>query len=241
MSRARAAAMIEREAGILRCLVGVKLPVPRLVAFSRPGETDGSPALLMTQVPGRMDLAPRDPSCWIGQMARTLGGIHALDLNAPTSEPWSPTPEVEIPTWSSRLALWERADTLLSAPAPSGESFIHGDYQHFNLLWSRGRLSGIVDWSIGGMGHPDRDVGHCRLNLAALFSPRWASDFIDAYESEVGRRVEGWWDVYEISRYGEGHMRQSIPIQAGRDADVDVGGMNDRVERLLADALERHG
>lgn len=232
--------MVEREARILRCLVGVALPVPSLVAVSRANETDGWPAALMTQVPGRVDLVPQDPSHWIGQMARALGGIHALALDAPTSHPWSPTPEVEMPTWSSRLDLWERADTLLSSPAPSGETFIHGDYQHFNLLWSRGRLSGIVDWSIGGMGHPDRDVGHCRLNLAILFSPKWASDFIDAYEAEVGRRVEGWWDIYEISRYGDGHMRQSIPIQVGRHADVDVGGMNDRVEQLLADALERH-
>jgi aminoglycoside phosphotransferase (APT) family kinase protein len=232
--------MVEREARILGCLEGVDLPVPSLVAVSRSEETDGYPALLMTQVPGRVDLAPRDYSRWIGQMARALAGIHELALAAPASDPWTPTPEVEMPTWSCRPALWERADAILATPAPSGETFIHGDYQHFNLLWSRGRLSGILDWSIGGMGHPDRDVGHCRLNLAVLFSPEWAADFARAYQAEAGRGVEGWWDVYEISRYGDGHMRRTIPIQVGRHAHVDMEGMNDRVEQLLADALAWH-
>lgn len=230
--------MIEREARILGCLDGVHLPVPSLVGVSRPEETDGCPALLMTQVPGRIDLAPREPSRWMGQMAGTLAGIHDLVLAAPSSDPWTPTPEVEMPTWSSHPGLWERADAVLTTvPAPSEVTFIHGDYQHFNLLWSRGRVSGVIDWSIGGRGHPDRDVGHCRLNLAVLFSPEWAADFARAYQAEAGRTIDGWWDVYEISRYGDGHMRRGIPIQVGSHASVDVEGMNGRVERLLADAL----
>lgn len=241
MPRSETTSMIEREARILGCLEDVKLPVPSLVAVSRPEETDGCPALLMTQVPGRVDLAPRDPSSWIGQMAMTLASIHDLGLDAPASDPWTPTPEVEMPTWSSRPEVWERADGILATPAPSGERFIHGDYQHFNLLWRRGRLSGILDWSIGGTGHPDRDVGHCRLNLAVLFSAEWAADFARAYQAEAGRSIDGWWDIYEISRYGDGHMRATIPIQAGRRADVDVDGMNDRVEHLLVEAMRALG
>lgn len=146
-----------------------------------------------------------------------------------------------MPGWSSHPELWGQADELLASPAPTEESFIHGDYQHFNVLWSRARISGIVDWSLAGTGHPDRDVGHCRLNLAVLFSAEWAADFAMAYQAEAGRRIDRWWDVYEISRYGDGHMRRGIPIQAGRAAQVDVEGMNDRVEQLLADALAGFG
>ena len=66
--------------------------------------------------------------------------------------------------WASRPDLWEEALAIGSQPEkPYKRCFIHGDYQHFNLLWSRGRLSGIVDWGGGGPGHPDIDVGHCRL------------------------------------------------------------------------------
>jgi hypothetical protein len=36
-------------------------------------------------------------------------------------------------------------------------------------------------------------------------------------------------------------MRRAIPIQVGRHAHVDMEGMNDRVEELLADVLAWHG
>src|SRR4029077_11093402 len=52
--------------------------------------------------------------------------------------------------------LWEQARRVLAGPAPKSVTFIHGDYQHFNLLWTRGRLTGVIDWTLGGMGHPDR-------------------------------------------------------------------------------------
>lgn len=228
--------LIDREALLLGCLEGSGLPVPRLVASSRPEETDGVPVLLMTRVPGRVWLSPRDPSRWVGQMATTLARIHGLGIEAPISEPWTKTPEFDLPDWSRRPGVWEEARRLLSDPAPTKTTFVHGDYQHFNLLWSRGSLTGVVDWTLAGRGHPDRDVGHCRLNLAVLFTPEWASTFRDAYEEEAGRRVDPWWDVYEITRYGR-HMPREIPVQVANRVPVDVPGMNHRVEELLAAAL----
>ena len=32
-------------------------------------------------------------------------------------------------------------------------------HQHFNLLWSRERLTGVVDWSEACIGPPGVDVG----------------------------------------------------------------------------------
>ena len=229
---------IEREAVLLRYLEGSGLPAPALVAESRPEETDGRPALLMTKVPGTVNLTPKDPSRWLSEMAVTLTHIHCLDIHAPTSEPWTPTPEFEIPTWSHRPGLWDQAGRVLADPPPESTTFIHGDYQHFNLLWTRGRLTGVIDWTLAGMGHPDRDVGHCRLNLAVLHSPAWAADFAARYQIESGRRIERWWDIYELYQYSQ-HWRQFIPIQVGRRTPVDVDGMNGRVEQLLADALAR--
>lgn len=228
--------MIEREAILLRCLEGSGLPAPSLLAESRPEDTDGHPALLMTRVPGEVNLAPKDPSGWLRQMAANLAHIHSLRIVAPISEPWTPTPEFEAPAWSGRRGLWEEARRLLAGGPPESATLIHGDYQHFNLLWTRERLTGVIDWTLAGIGHPDRDVGHCRLNLAVLFSPAWAEDFAVSYEIESGRRIERWWDVYELTRYSQQWL-QFIPIQVGRRASVDVDGMNERVEQLLADAL----
>jgi len=142
------------------------------------------------------------------------------------------------PVWSKRTALWETAGRVLEGPAPSYECFIHGDYQHFNLLWTRGRLTGIVDWTRGGLGHPDRDVGHCRLNLAVLYSIDSAQRFTLAYEAEAGRRVEPWWDLHELLLYDDDWPR-FIPVQVAHRAPLDIQGMNHRVEQLLANSLRR--
>lgn len=229
-------APVDREAELLRLLEGNGLPSPRFIACSRPEETDGHAVLLMTRVPGRVHLSPRDPTAWIGQMAATLARIHALQVDAPVSPPWTATPDFELPGWSENPRAWNDASLLLSHPVPEATSFIHGDYQHFNLLWSADVLTGVIDWTLGGIGHPDRDVGHCRLNLAVLFSAHWAELFRSAYEAEAGRSVEPWWDIYEITRYSE-HWPRTIPIQVANRVQVDIDGMNGRVEELLAAAL----
>ena len=118
------------------------------------------------------------------------------------------------------------------------QSFAHGDYQHFNVLWSRGRLSALVDWSSAGIAHPDVDVGHCRLNLAVLHSAEVAERFRHAYEAEAGRRVEPWWDVHQLLAYDDS-WQDFIPVQVAGRAPVDVRGMTGRVEELLAMALAR--
>ena len=114
----------------------------------------------------------------------------------------------------------------------------HGDYQHFNVLWSRGRLSALVDWSQAGIASPDLDVGHCRLNLAVLYSPEIAERFRRVYESEAGRQVEPWWDIHQLLAYGD-DWQTFIPVQVAGRAPVDVRGMTGRVEKLLVMALAR--
>lgn len=63
---------------------------------------------------------------------------------------------------------------------------VHGDYQHFNVLWCDDRLSGVVDWPNAATGNRGSDVGHCRLNLAVLFDARTAGDYLVMYERAAG-------------------------------------------------------
>lgn len=235
---ASAAKQIENEAAVLRSLAGSGLPVPMLIAATTGDATGGEPALLMTRVPGGVNLTPTDPAAWVGQMAAMLPRIHALPIEGRAMSPWSRLVEQGVPPWTTQPALWRDAIDVLSAPAPAGSCFIHSDYQHFNLLWRRDRLSGIVDWTWAGSGAPDRDVGHCRLNLAVLFSVEMAERFRAAYEAEAGRRVETWWDVHELALYSDDWLR-FIPVQVSGRIGVDVAGMTDRVEALLALVLRR--
>jgi aminoglycoside phosphotransferase (APT) family kinase protein len=225
---------VRHEAEVLLALEGSALPVPRLLGVS-PEEEGLSPSLLMSKAPGQLCLDPKDSASWLKQTAEALVEIHALTLASPTA-PLAAAHDLLVPGWTQRPGLWEEAGSVLSGLPPIERAFIHGDYQHFNLLWRRDTLCGIVDWTSAGLGHPDRDVGHCRLNLAVLFSPEWAERFRACYEAGAGRKLDAWWDVYEITRYSEQWPR-FIPTQVAGRVAVDTDGMNGRIEELLSSAL----
>jgi aminoglycoside phosphotransferase (APT) family kinase protein len=140
--------------------------------------------------------------------------------------------------WVRDPGVRRAAEELLSRlPARVTRVPTHGDYQHFNMLWSRQGLTGIVDWSGIWLGPPEIDVSHCRLNLAVLYGPAVADDFRDAYEAVAGRRVDQWVDVHRIGNYND-RWPDFIPIQVHGRAPVRRG-MTARVEELLRRALNR--
>ncbi len=167
---------VEREAVILGQVAGAGLLAPRLLAASATGAgAGGHPALLMTRLPGRADLSPGDPGRWLGQMADMAARIHQAAITLPARDrqdhgPWRPA----VPASAARPGSWRALGRALAEPAPPyQQQFTHGDFQHFNLLWSRGRLTGVVDWGSAESGPPDIDVGHCRLNLAQSATRAW--------------------------------------------------------------------
>lgn len=184
-------------------------------------------------------LSPRDPTGWVRRMAEALVEVQSLAFDFPAYElPPRPVPETDLPWWTTP-SLWRAALEALQSPTPdTAPCFTHADYQHFNLLWSRGHLTGIVDWVHPVVGPPDLDVGHCRLNLTILFGLGRAESFRRAYEAEAGRRCEPWWDLHRLTGYDPGWQR-FIPIQVAGRIPVDVAGMTGRVEDGLAAALSR--
>jgi aminoglycoside phosphotransferase (APT) family kinase protein len=230
---------VMRESHILEQLAGSDLPTPNVLAVDPTGARCGHPALLMTRLSGRVELTPRNPELWLEELATMLVRIHRADAAAPVAESWLDRDKLVIPEWTKRREIWRDAIQLMSEEPPMGEqSFIHHDYQQFNTLWKRGRVCGVVDWVFGSTGAPSMDVGHCRLNLAVLYSPDYAKRFLELYESASRRRVDPWWDVHQLLAYLPG-WGEFLQVQAGRLLRVDFDGMHDRVERTLADALRR--
>jgi aminoglycoside phosphotransferase (APT) family kinase protein len=215
------------------------LPAPEVLGHRRS-------ALLMRKLPGRIDLAPKDPKSWVQQQADALAAIHAIPPrpDQPREGATRPYQQLEPPPWPTKHRhLWERAIEVIAAGHPQRPSrqlrtFVHGDFQHFNLLWSRGRLTGIVDWGPGPMTHPDRDTGHCRLNLVILYGTEVADDFAERYERAAGRTIDPWFDLFEtvvfLPSWGDTILRQvrnRIP--------VDVDAIHRRVDAHLPGLLER--
>src|SRR5215469_1163040 len=74
-----AAALVRHEAAILRAVYDAGLPAPELIAAEADGrESDGHPAVLMTCLPGRVDLTPADQEGWLRQIAAMAARIHNL-------------------------------------------------------------------------------------------------------------------------------------------------------------------
>jgi aminoglycoside phosphotransferase (APT) family kinase protein len=105
------------------------------------------------------------------------------------------------PRWSKRSKLWEKALDLVSADSPPGTScFIHRDYHPENTLWSRGRLTGVVDWTSGSWGPAAVDTAHMRWNLAVTYGLDAADRFWEHHKS-IGSEIsedQSYWDLVTV-------------------------------------------
>jgi aminoglycoside phosphotransferase (APT) family kinase protein len=228
------------EAAVLEALATSDVPAPRFVACTDGSDLDGQPAIVMSRAPGRLNLRPADPHDWVRRMAVTLARIHAAAIAAPEWESWIDANALSAPAWTHPPDVWKAAiEAARTADATRGDrGFIHRDYQHFNILWRRERITAVVDWVMASTGPLDIDVGHCRLNLAVLFSADLAERFRRVYEGEAGRKVEAQWDITSLLSFSD-RWHSGIPKQIAGRTTVDQAGMNDRVEDVLAAVVAR--
>jgi Ser/Thr protein kinase RdoA (MazF antagonist) len=210
----------EREVDALTYAQARGLPVPAVVAADPHGIEigDGVPALLMARLPGRAD-ARADPEA----LASAAADIHAIDGRAFGHRyvPWYRATSTGPPRgcrspgrWADALEIWR------SAEPPYTPTFVHRDFHPGNVLWVRGRLSGVVDWANACAGPPGIDVATCRWNLAAWAGPEAADAFVAAYERRTGQRHDRYWDIAKV-------MEDDWDL-------VDDPQRVDRAERFLA-------
>ena len=174
------------------------LLTPKLIAYDETGAEAGFPSVLMTHLPGSVELNPPDFPAWIDQMAAALARIHRV---SPANFGWSYAPytdlaTLQIPAWSGVPQAWARATQLVQGPRPTFEPrFIHRDFHPVNVLWLGGHISGVVDWVNACQGPVGADVAHCRVNLAQMYGVQAADAFRDAYAQRTGHVQDRYWDA----------------------------------------------
>lgn len=228
--------LVAREASALAAVQGSGVSAPQLLATDEDGAVTGARCTLTSALPGQPDLCPDDLQSWLDQLATTQATLHTVPgLLQARGDRWS---ENERPLdWLEDRGLREAALEAASEPLVDEKVLVHGDYQHFNVLWHEGRLSGVVDWPNATTGNRGSDVGHCRLNLAVLFGPRTAADYLSAYEGAAGVRVDRRADLRALLCFEQGWQR-SIPTQVAGRTQLDVAGMPGRVAAAIRDALD---
>jgi aminoglycoside phosphotransferase (APT) family kinase protein len=230
--------VVAHEAAALTLLASTRLPAPRLVAFDAAGDDTDSPALLMTRVAGRGELAPADLDHYLAQLAATLRAVHALPPPAGTLgrfRPWG-LAAPRVPRWARRPARWRRAIELAREPVPAHVPvFVHRDFHPGNVLWRRGQITGVVDWTHSCAGPAAADLAHCRANLALLFG----TDAADVFAREYGA-VEhlAWHDIADVVGMCDADVELWRWHDAGRP-DLTVEQCTDALETFLEVALSR--
>lgn len=186
----------EREAHVLRLLGRCPVTTPALLGVDPTGEGAGVPAVLMRRVPGRLDWSPNDLDAWLHKLVDVLPSLHNTSVQAADGvqefrpyrpESWDP------PEWLRDHKLWDRALAVFYGPRLDHERFfIHRDYHPGNVLWRRGRVSGVVDWQAAGVGPRAADVWHCRGNLIGRFGMEVADRFLELWQAVTGLGYHPW-------------------------------------------------
>ncbi|HEY3611295.1 MAG TPA: aminoglycoside phosphotransferase family protein [Pseudonocardiaceae bacterium] len=203
----------DHEARALDFVAQLPIPTPRLLATDLAGEDTGVPTILMSWLPGRVTWSPSNMDDWLRGMANLLPTVHATPLPAPgVIRPFATYRQrsYDPPPWARSPAVWRRGVEIAHGPVPGADHvFLHRDFHPGNVLWRRGRVSGLVDWQAASIGPAGVDVGHCRANLLS-YGTEVADSFTTLWERASGRHYDPWADVSTIIGWLDG-LRDEPP------------------------------
>ena len=233
--------LAEHEAAALVAVESLPFGTPRLLAFDPDGRDAGVPAVLMSEVPGRIDLLPRNLHAWLAALAEPLTYLGVL---VPpgfqwTYRTWQDLDRLEVPAWSARADLWADVFDAVRAGAPaSTKGLIHRDYHPTNVLWQQGRVCGVVDWVNACIGPTPVDVAHCRLNLAAMYGPEVAELFTEKVEAATALPHNRYWDLLNVVEWLPEPDAYEPWDEFGLPG-IDTTLMRERVEEFAARAVRQ--
>ena len=230
--RAHGEALTTREHQVQTMLAGTPVPAPGSLALDASGGSCGHPAHLMTRLPGSVDVDRVDPVS-LGRLADLLVSIHEVEptIEIRPFQSWAWEAKFLAPSWSSDPGLWDEAFAVLRTPPPGFEPrLIHRDFQHRNVLWTAGRVSGVVDWVETSIGPAWLDVAHCSTNIALAHSTEAADRFAAAYLARTDCEAQPYFDVMDVVGF--------LPPPGKRSYFSGDGPEHGRLERRLRSVLE---
>jgi aminoglycoside phosphotransferase (APT) family kinase protein len=233
--------LADHEAAALKMAKQSGLPVPEVVAWDAQGANCGVPAVLMTAVPGKVNLHPLDFDDWLKQMASALLSLHALDA---ADFGWqyfcyNNVKTLTIPSWSAHPDLWQQVFEIVNQPPPSTKyCFIHRDYHPMNTLWQGETLSGVVDWVNACRGPAPFDLAWNRLNLMLMYGVEVADRLRDHAIAICGDQVwHPYWDLIALIELLPGPPEVYPPWPVFGLCDLSVSLLKRRADEYLISVL----
>ncbi len=161
---------LPREAETLASLVSTSVVAPEMLELDVDGRWLGTPCMVQTCLPGG-PAPPHRWADWSAQLVEAMALVHQI-APAVDAEPWltgwrgdEPPSALTGNPWLDRV--WPVILAGRSAlEASGGDALVHHDLHPGNSLWSRSKLSGIVDWTLAGRGFPAYDRAYLRFDLS---------------------------------------------------------------------------
>jgi aminoglycoside phosphotransferase (APT) family kinase protein len=195
-----------REMTILELLRPTPVPAPVLVGADIEGDECEVPTLLLTRLPGHPPTAAdMAANRFCPDLAQTLAVVHdagrALSGQLAPYRLYYDRAEATPPRWLTNTPVWQQAAAAVRAvPPAASQTMIHRDFHPENTLWSRGRLTGVVDWTQASWGPPGLDLGHMRWNLVLDGGQPIADRFLACYQALTGTSLDDqpYWDLVSL-------------------------------------------
>lgn len=229
------------ELRVLEAVCAAGLPAPRPVAL---GACPEGRFLLLEYLEGAATAAPSDPAGFVRQMAETLARIHAIDVGKfdflpETRRRYAPRPG----PMNAALREPEVVEALLAeGELPPWEVvLLHGDFWPGNVLWRKGRLTGIVDWENALRGPALADLAISRLDVCWVLGREAMEAFTARYLElrPIDTGLLRYWDLRAALRPMRDLEAWVGPYAALGRTDVTVGHVAGVLAEWIAANLER--
>ncbi len=244
-------ASMRAEAEAMRACRARGLRVPE-VLFDDDGDALGTPGLVMGRVAGesvarkvlRDDEFAAARKVLLGQIARFMAGLHAID---PAEVPGAPDGD-ELARYRAAYEMvddhsptFEKAFEWLEAHRPerARTTLVHGDLRMGNVIVDEDGLAAVIDWEFIHRGDPIEDLAWFCVKAWRFGSPLGAGglghveEVLAEYEAAAGHEVDReafhWWLVQKTLMWGVICMGQAWAHLAGVVRSHELAAIGRRV------------
>ncbi len=216
--------------------------------------------LHMTEADGSAEVGPEGVGSFFDQAVDVLAAIHDVPWGELAMRVARPrTLDDEIAFWAHLLGKADHTGSLValqletglrrSQPAAPDLGLFHGDFQLNNLLFADGRLTGVLDWELAGVGAQLLDLGW----LSMMTDPEcWEDDYLRLlrtvsdrqalrarYELRSGRSTADfdWFTALACFRFGSIVAFNTMLHRSGKRPDPLYDVLSGSLDRLFERGL----
>lgn len=230
------------EVQVVRAARAAGVMAPEVLVELEPDDGIGS-GYVMRAIAGSPDpnafLAEADPAIAIQDIARELVAVHRTDCAG-----------LPVPVMDTAQALAELRGRFLAyggdrpilalalkwleanLPPPVTPRLVHGDFRLGNLMFERGRVTGVLDWELAHLGDWHEDLAFGCMTVWRFSRPdrpgyglTSIAELAAAYEAAGGEAFDParfrFWTIYRTFWWALGCLQMGGFWRAGHDRSVE--------------------